>query len=166
MGGNMEINNTELLEISVKIEQEGQAFYKEVANHISDPVVKPFLLLMAKDEAEHEKHFKEIFENKEGQKYGWENNTALRELIDDHIKPLIFPKVDEIFEKLPEFDGIQKALDFALKSEELAIEFYATLRKNCDNFETKCLLSELESEEKSHRQFIQKLIQGLESESE
>jgi len=153
------INNRELLELSIKIEQEGQAFYKELVKHIANPTVRDFLLLMAKDEAEHENHFKEIFGEKGVQTYGWENDPALRELINTRFKPGIFPDVADIMKQLPEFDGIQKALAFALKAEELAVEFYGTLRKDCTDFETKCLMIELENEEKAHRDFIKKLIE-------
>lgn len=158
MSRGMEVGNRELLEISTKIEQEGQAFYKQLATHISDLMVKNFLLQMAKDEAEHENHFKDIFDKKGGRKYGWENNSHLRELINERFKPGIFPNLDDIRNQWPGFEGIQRALEFALQAEVLAVEFYATLRKNCSDLATKCLMIELENEEKSHRDYIRKLI--------
>ncbi len=83
----MKVSNKELLEISVNIERGCQAFYKELANHIADPFVKFYLLLMVKDEAHHEKQFKAILGKEEDKKFGWENSSALRELIDKHLKP-------------------------------------------------------------------------------
>lgn len=157
----VEITNKELFEISIKIEQAGQVFYNELVEYISDPMVKDFLLLMARDEADHENLFKKIFGETRGKKFGWENDPALRDLIDKRFRSEIFPKIKTIMEQLPEFDGIKKALEFALQAEELAVEFYGTLRKDCADFETKCLMIGLESEEKAHRDYILRLIKDF-----
>lgn len=154
----MKVSNKELLEISVNIERGGQAFYKELANHIADPFVKSYLLLMAKDEAHHEKQFESILGEKGDQKYGWENSSALRELIDKHLKPGLFPPVEGILKNLSQFEGVQKALTIAKKNEELAVKFYRALRENCEDFKTMSLLMTLEAEEKSHCDFIQAAI--------
>ena len=154
----MEIKNEELLNICVKIGEEGQAFYKELANHVSEPVIKEYLLIISKEEAKHEKIFKKILEEKESRKYGWENKPGLHKFIDKNFKQGLFPKLNEILEKFPEGEDIKNALEFAKNCEELSIEFYATLRKNCDDIETKILLIDLECEEKAHLSYIQQLI--------
>ncbi len=161
----MKVSNKELLEISVNIEREAQAFYKELANHIADPFVKSYLLLMAKDEAHHEKQFESILGEKGDQKYGWETSTVLRELIDKHLKPGLFPPLGGMLKNLSEFEGVQKALTIAQKNEELAVKFYGALRENCEDFETKAILMTLESEEKSHCDFIRAAINHWEKQS-
>ena len=161
----MKVSNKELLDFSVIIERETQAFYEELANHISDPFVKSYLLLMAKDEAHHEKQFESILGEKGDQKYGWENSSALREFIDRNLKPGLFPPVEGILKNLSQFEGVQKALTIAQKNEELAVKFYGALRENCEDFETKSLLMTLEGEEKSHCDFIQTLINHWEKQS-
>ncbi len=161
----MKVSNKELLDISIKIEREAQAFYEELASYISEPMISNYLLLMAKDEAHHEKQFESILEEKEGKKYGWENSSALRELIDKHLKPGLFPPLGGLLENLPRFEGVQKALTISLRCEEIAVEFYGVLRKNCEDFETKALLIPLESEEKHHCDFIQTLIKYWEKPS-
>ena len=158
----MKVSNKELLDISIKIEREAQAFYEELASYISEPMISNYLLLMAKDEAHHEKQFESILGEKGGQKYGWENSSALRELIDKHLKPGLFPPLGGLLGNLSKFEGVQKALTIALRCEEIAVEFYRTLRDCCEDFETKALLIPLESEEKHHYNFIQTLIKHLE----
>ncbi len=150
----MKVSNKELLEISVNTERAAQAFYEELASHVSEPIISNYLILMAKDEAHHEKQFESILEEKEGKKYGWENSSTLRELIDKHLKPGLFPPLEGVLKNLPKFEGIQKALIIAQECEELAVKFYGTLRENCEDFETKALLIPLESEEKSHCDYI------------
>jgi rubrerythrin len=154
----MRVSNKELLDISVNTERAAQAFYEELASYISEPMISNYLILMAKDEAHHEKQFESILKEKEGKKYGWENSLALRELIDEHLKPGLFPPLGGVLGNLPRFKGIQKALAIAQKCEELAVKFYGTLRENCEDFETKAILIPLESDEKSHCDFIQAAI--------
>ncbi len=154
----MKVSNKELLDFSVIIERETQAFYEELANHIADPFIKNYLLLMAKDEAHHEKQFESILGEKGGQKYGWENSSVLRELIEKHLKSGLYPPLEGILKNLSKFEGVHKALTISQKCEELAVKFYGTLRKNCEDFETKALLITLESEEKSHCDYIQAAI--------
>ena len=155
----MEIQNSELLEVSVKMEKHAQDFYIELATHISDPMVKNYLLLMAKDEANHEHEFEVILVKKGDQKYGWEESSALRQLIDQRLKPDLFPQLKGIMSGLTEYEGVQKALEFSLQCEELAIEFYGLLKKFCEDLETQVTLIELESDEKSHLAYIQVLIE-------
>jgi rubrerythrin len=157
----MALKNEKLLEFFVKIEQEGQTFYKKLARHISDPVVKGYLLLMSGDEAEHEKNFKLLLGGKEDRKFGWEDDPAISQFVDAHHLEGLFPDLDEVLGNLPDPEGIQKALNLALKSEELAFEFYKALVESCDDFETKMLMIEMESEEKGHCAYIQNLIDGL-----
>jgi len=157
----MEIKNEELLNICVKIEEEGQVFYKELANYVSDPMVRDYLLIISKEEAKHENRFKKILEEKGSRKYGWEDKPELHELIDNNFKHGLFPKLNEIVEKFPGGVGIEIALEFAKECEELSIKFYATLRKNCDDLEAKILLIDLECEEKAHRAYIKQLIQDF-----
>jgi len=154
----MKVSNKELLDVSVNTEREAQAFYEELASHISDPMIRNYLLLMAKDEAHHENQFASLLEGKEGQKYGWENSLALREIIDKHLKPGLFPSLGGILTNLSKFKGVQKALIIAQNCEELAVKFYGTLRENCEDVETKAILITLESEEKSHCDYIQTVI--------
>ena len=98
----MKVSNKELLGISTNIEREAQAFYEELASYISEPMISNYLILMAKDEAHHEKQFESILEDKEGKKYGWEDSSALRELIDKHLKPGLFPPIGRAVGKFVE----------------------------------------------------------------
>ncbi len=157
----MEIKNEELLNICVKFKEEGRVFYKELANHVSEPVIKDYLLIISKDEAKHKEHFKKILEEKGTRKYGWEDKPGLREMIDNNFKHGLFPKLNKLVEKFPGGVGIEIGIEFAKEFEELSIEFYRILRKNCDDLEPKALLIDLECEEKAHLCYIQQLIENF-----
>lgn len=153
----MNISNKELLALSTKIEAEGNLFYVALADQIDDPEVKEFLLLMAREEASHEIQFKKLIDEKGGEQYGWENDPNLRDLIDTHFQTDIFPRLDEIFEQLPKFQGILKAMDFAVEAEKISCEFYGLLQESCTDFETKTFMVMLEKIEQEHLERVELL---------
>ena len=151
----MDITNEELLEISTKIEREGKLFYSELAKHIEDSEVRGFLLTMSLEEAQHEKQFNKLLEDKGKSNYGWEENKPLKKLVSGFYETDIFPSIDEIFEQLPSFQGIQKALDFAIEAEKVSTEFYGLMQESCENIEGKTLLVLLEKAEQEHLEQVE-----------
>jgi rubrerythrin len=159
----MVVTNSELLELSIKIEREGQRFYGELAKHVDEPKVYEFLNLMVKEEAAHEIHFKKMLET-EGD-LGWESNEELKKLIEEHFQTDIFPPLKETLNELPRFEGIEKAFDFAIEAEHVAVEFYRILGKACTNFELKTNMLLLEKAELEHCKVVETLkkrvLEGL-----
>ena len=153
----MNISNKELLVLSTKIEAEGNIFYVALADHVDDPGVKEFLLLMAREEASHEIQFNKLIDEKGKNQYGWENDQNLRELIDTHFQTDIFPRLDEVFEQLPNFQGILKAMDFAVEAEKISCEFYGLLQESCSDIETKTFMVMLEKIEQEHLERVESL---------
>ncbi len=153
----MDITNEELLRLATKIEREGKAFYTELAERIPDPEVKEFLETMAKEEATHEIQFTKMLSEKGERPYGWESDDSLRALIDAQYQTDIFPNLDEIFEQMPQFQGIQKAIGFALEAEKVSAEFYGLMQAACTDIKTKTLLILLERAEQDHLDRIEQL---------
>jgi rubrerythrin len=153
----MNITNKELLVISTKIEGEGKNFYAALAEHINDSEVKEFLLLMAREEANHEIQFKKLMDEKGDSQYGWENDENLRELINTHYQTDIFPQLDDVLEHLPGYQGIQKAIESALEAEKVSCEFYGLLQEACTDIESKTLLVVLEKVELEHLERVAKI---------
>ena len=144
----MLVTNSELLELSIKIEREGQRFYGELAKHVDDPKVQEFLQLMAKEEAAHEMHFKKMLETDID--YGWDSNDDLQKLIEEKFQTDIFPPIHEVVQQLPTIGGIEKALDFAMDAERIVGEFFRLLHNSCNDIEIKTLLTVLEKSESEH----------------
>ena len=151
----MVVTNSELLELSVKIEREGQRFYKELVEHVDDPKVKEFLRLMVKEEAAHEIHFKKMLETEND--LGWENDEDLKKLIEEKFQTDIFPPLKETLSQLPRFEGLEKAFDFAIEAENVAVEFYRILGKACSDFELKTNMLLLEKAELEHCKVVETL---------
>ena len=94
------VTDQHILEISLKIEREGEAFYKELAGHIADPTIKSFLAQMSKEEAQHEVQFKSMLSKKGDKLYGWENQQELHDFLENQFQTDIFPKLDEILDAI------------------------------------------------------------------
>jgi rubrerythrin len=119
--------------------------------------VKEFLLLMAREEANHEIQFRKLLDEKGDNQYGWENDPNLRNLLNTHFQTDIFPQVDEIFEQLPKFQGILKAMNFAVEAEKISCEFYGLLQESCADIEIKTFMVMLEKIEQEHLERVELL---------
>jgi rubrerythrin len=151
----MVVTNSELLELAVKIEREGQRFYTQLAEHVDDPRVQEFLNLMIKEEAAHEIHFKKMLETDSD--FGWETDKDLKKLIMDSFQTDIFPSLDDTLSELPRFEGIEKAFDYAIEAEKVAAEFYRILGDACNDIELKTNMVLLEKAELEHCNVVEAL---------
>jgi rubrerythrin len=151
----MVVTNSELLELSIKVEREGQRFYRELAKHVDDPKVQEFLNLMVKEEAAHEIHFKKMLETDDD--YGWDSNEDLQKLIEENFQTDIFPPLDETLNQLPRFEGLEKAFNFAIEAEKVATEFYRILGDACTDIELKTNMILLEKAEIEHCNVVETL---------
>jgi rubrerythrin len=144
------ITTNEILELSLKMEREGQAFYNGLSQHIEDPMVKTFLQKMHKEEIQHEKLFRAMLEEKGEKLYGWEDKKELHDFIDEHFKTDIFPPLEDIIQEDSKFETLQKAVDFAVEAEMIAAEFYSLLGNFCEDLEAKASILLLEQAESEH----------------
>ena len=151
----MVLTNSELLELSVRIEREGKRFYSQLAEHVDDPKVQEFLKLMVKEEAAHEIHFKKMLETDKD--FGWDSNEDLKKLIEESFQTDIFPPLEETLNQLPRFEGIEKAFDFAIEAEKVAVEFYRILGDACSDIEIKTNMVLLEKAEIEHCNVVETL---------
>jgi len=144
------ITANEILELSLKMEREGQAFYEGLSQYIEDPLIKNFIHRMHKEEIQHEKLFRIMLEEKGEKNYGWEDKKELHDFIGEHFKTDIFPPLEDIIQKDSIFKSLQKAVDFAVEAELVAVEFYSLLGDFCEDLEAKTSILLLEQAEKEH----------------
>jgi len=159
----MVVTNSELLELSIKIEREGQRVYSQLAKRVDDPKAQEFFKLMIKEEVAHEIHFKKLLET--GCDCGWEDDEDLKKLIAENFQTDIFPSQEEILNQLPRLEGLEKAFDFAIEAENVAVEFYRILGKACTDFDLKTNILLLEKAELEHCKVVETLkkrvLEGL-----
>jgi rubrerythrin len=155
------ISDRDVLQLSLRIEQQGQTFYEKLAEIIPNPVVREFIEQMQKEEAQHEKVFRNMLETKGDSLYGWENKKDLQEFINAHLQADIFPSLEEVLKDDSRFESLQKAVDFALEAEMISAEFYSMLGEYCDNLEAKTSLTLLEQAENEHLKQVLYIKQKL-----
>ena len=144
------ITDKEILELSLKMEREGQAFYEKLSQHTQDSTVKNFAQQMHKEEVQHEKLFRTMLERKGDKPYGWEDKKELQDFISEYFNTDIFPPLADIIPEDVKFETLQKAVDFAIEAEMVSAEFYSLLSDFCDNLEAKTALLLLEKAERDH----------------
>jgi rubrerythrin len=144
------ITANEILELSLKMEREGQAFYKGLSQYIQEPLIKTFTQRMHNEEIQHEKLFRTMLEEKGEKNYGWEDKKELQDFIGEHFKTDIFPPLDDIIQEDSKFESLQKAVDFAVEAEMVAAEFYSLLGEFCEDLEAKTSILLLEQAENEH----------------
>ena len=144
------ITANEILELSLKMEREGQAFYNSLSQYIQDPLIKTFIQKMHKEEIQHEKLFRLMLERKGEELYGWENKKELHDFIGENLKTDIFPLLEDIIKEDSKFESLQKAVDFAVEAEMIAAEFYSLLGEFCEDLDDKTSILLLEQAENEH----------------
>ena len=155
------ITGKEILEIALKIERDGKAYYKGLCNHVKNSDAKTFLEAMSKEESLHESQLKILFEEKGNKIFENENKDSLNEFIKTNFQTDIFPNIEEIFDSNSEFESLERAIDFAIDAENTSKEFYAILGEYCDDFEAKTALILLEKAESEHLKRISEIKVNL-----
>jgi rubrerythrin len=144
------ITANEILELSLKMERQAQAFYDGLVEYIQDPIARTFVQKMHKEEIQHEKLFRVMLEKKGEKLYGWEDKKALHDFIDENFSTDIFPHLEDIIQEDSKFKSLQKAVDFAVEAEMIAAEFYSLLGDFCEDLEAKTSILLLEQAENEH----------------
>jgi rubrerythrin len=118
---------SEVFQIAVRIEVNGERFYREMAGRLDDEKVKALFSFLADEEIKHRRFYEAVleksepFEPEEG--YPGEYFDYLR----SYAGGVIFSQ-ETFEEKLEEIRGASEALDFAIGVEWDSIHFYQELK--------------------------------------
>ncbi len=141
------IEKRDIINIAVKIEENGERFYREAAERAQAPELKEVLLMLAKDELKH----KDIFINmlKDLNFPDEPLSDEYQNYLKAYTQRLIFQdKSSDFIEKMNKFDQIW-ALDFAMQRELDSILYYYEL-KNVVAKNNHKLIDMIIVEERSH----------------
>ena len=119
---------SEVFQLAIRIEENGEKFYRNMANKLQDPEVKELFTFLADEEVGHKNFYKDIlskidtFEPYES--YPGEYFSYLRA----YANNIIFS--EKTFEvKLEEIGDALSAIDFAIKAELDSILYYQEIKK-------------------------------------
>lgn len=148
------IEKADILNIAIKIEENGENFYREAASKAASSELKELLNVLAKDEVKHKETFKKMLStlNFSGESLSNEYMNYLKAYTDR----LIFT-VDqkELQERMNKFDQLW-ALDFAIQRELDSILYYYEL-KNVVAKKDHHILDSIIAEERSHFEKLSKI---------
>lgn len=121
-----EFNADDILEMAVKIEQNGAIFYRDAAGQIEDKKNKEFLLELARMEDEHEATFSNLKKELTAQ----EKLTTTFDPEDENILYLkAFADSRVFFKKEKPDNGFKNILGCAIQTEKDSIAFYLGIKE-------------------------------------
>ena len=153
----MYYSGKEIVEIAVRIEENGYAFYIAAAEKIRETTdVKKLFLDLAEQETMHTATFQKIFENFQPEEYETsEENFSdyINNLADKHI----FGKPDAGAELAKTLKTPREALEAAFKFENDSVAFYKELYSKVKS-DSKPIIKQILAEEIAHAARIKKFL--------
>ena len=141
----------EIIDIAIKIEKNGENFYREAMEKISNPALKPVLLFLADQEHEHAQWFEKLKDKTktaEGeQKVAEIGEAMLQSLVGDQIFSL-----DDA--NLSELDTVESLIELGVELEKDTILFYQMLHSFIEDPDTLKGLDEIIAEESRHIEIL------------
>lgn len=137
--------------LAIRIEENGEKFYREMGEKLNDPSVKKLFLFLADEEAQHRKFYEEIYSELDKivpfESYAGEYSSYLF----SYAESVLFNK--NIFqEKLKSINNEIDAIDFAISTELNAISFFQEF-KNIVSGKNREIIDQIIEEERKH--FVQ-----------
>ena len=138
----------ELLEMALKIEEDGEKFYTFLSEKLEDDRKKELFSYLAGQEREHAETFKELSKGlvEETDPSFWEEASKyIRSIVENKI----FPSLEKMKEKSKNMT-LNQLLDFAISIEKETVIFYEELYDMVREKKSKEILSKIIREEVSH----------------
>jgi len=153
MSAQLDVN--EILDFAILMEQKGYEFYTESAKKFNDLKLTQLFHLLAEQEFNHEKIFKNMKE-----KTGPLKSTALDDKTDeihlkDYLGEFLFGKKKSLKEKVKTLQTIEEVVQLAFGIEKDSVMFYTALKKYVDK-ENEAMIESVIQEEVSHVLKLQK----------
>jgi rubrerythrin len=150
----------EILGHAVRIEENGEVFYRQWANKTEDKNQKKLFHFLADEEKEHKKAFMRLLEELKAanlQPQGVDNE-AYREHLESFTQEIFPPGPQE--KEMQEVIDLNSALKFALQQEAVSVLFYTDL-KNYVPKEYVEVMQHIINEERKHIADLEELQEKL-----
>ncbi|MBI9094826.1 MAG: ferritin family protein [Sphaerochaeta sp.] len=137
----------DIFTIAIQLEQEGVAFYEDLASQATTVGFKSIFTMLAKDERNHEKVFTSL------------RNKAVPAMVPSSVAEeaqAIFKqfKQDSYLKEAPQLSMYKKALEIEQKS----IELYTTHLADWEDAEVQKAVKRILAEEKKHYETLEELV--------
>ena len=148
-------STTEILDIAIGIEQNGEAVYRDALKIISEPRLVELLTWMADEEVKHAKWFVDLKQNVETESTNPFVEEMGRELFNDLLGEKSFSHKEVDFSKVEKIDDLMAIF---IEFEKDSILFYELLEPFIEDKNTLENLKKIIAEENNHITGIQDFI--------
>lgn len=141
----------EIFSIAVKIEENGERFYREALTSSSEPALKELFHWLADEEARHKHYFLEIktsLDKLNGQHWDAQMGEAILQSV---VKDRMFSLEEVQVASIKHADDLIRV---GLELEEDSIKFYEILVSFVDDEETVNHINEIIDEERKHVEYL------------
>lgn len=139
---------SEVVQIAVRIEENGERFYRKMAAKFDDPEVKELFLFLADEEIGHKDFYNNLFKQIKTFDPPTEYAVEYYEFIQSYADEVMFNK-EEFDNNISKIDNVISALNFAIDSELKAILYFSEMKMMVLK-EKREFLENIIEEERSH----------------
>ena len=147
----------EIIDIALKIEQNGEAVYRQAVKYLDSPELAERLLWMADEEARHMAWFKKFQADLANDRIGLAANEMSSSDLGDILGDQSFTLQDIDFSQV---DDISKLIDIFIEFERDGILFYEMLRTFIKDPDALDPLDQIIQEEYQHIEILRQLKTG------
>lgn len=152
-------NAVEVLKMAVRIEENGERYYRRAMKLQKDAQLREILQDLAEDESRHGKWFEEMRARLSAQEG---EERWVREVSGELLQSMIGEQTFSLKEVDPaQLDSVEKILETALEFEKDSILFYEMLTGFMDEGESARALQEILEEEKRHVAVLETRLKAL-----
>ncbi len=141
----------EIIDMAIQIERNGEGYYREALEKISEPSLESLLLFLADQEHEHARWFEDLKNRVKVSTGAGEVAEVDGELLQRLVGSQRF-SLDDV--DVTELEGVKRLLEVSIELEKDTILFYQMLQAFIDDPDTLEGLNEIIAEENRHIQML------------
>ncbi len=154
----MDLNKIEVFKIAQNIEQDGIDFYKKASQFSQDVIDASIFMDLAEMEAQHYNIFLKLEQKHKDEDYI--DSELIKKYLKDQVSSNIF-QASTAIDHWAHIDSPRDIFLLAHKNEKDTVEFYTMLKESVTDRETKKILDQVITEEKSHVEMMQSFLKEL-----
>ncbi|HOB19716.1 MAG TPA: ferritin family protein [Candidatus Atribacteria bacterium] len=147
-------NDLEALQLSIAIEERGEAFYRAAAKLAEDKDTADMLKELAEQEKEHADLFRRIYNELREKKENFDDDYIYDPEVATYLRAMVrssvFPTDEKLHSILERLNGVADVLAIGIQAEKDSILFYTEMVINSVYVEAKDAFRRLIKEEKQH----------------
>ncbi|MFO7965363.1 MAG: ferritin family protein [Desulfobacterales bacterium] len=119
----------EVLDMAVRVEEQGLAFYEACRKTQSKPEIVSVLDYLIDQEERHKEVFSQMKSDAQERPIPESYPGETRSYLDSFVKDRVFPDTEKASEEISEIRNIDQIVEFGIRFEKLSIQFYSAVKQ-------------------------------------